>query len=102
MEGREGKTLMSDGTSLLREREILSSVKIVEKYGEWNPAAAMRNELGTITSFGRGDSSLLLLDRREIESPRRRLISPLSWTELILDSRGLTDSTFRPPRRSIG
>ena len=91
---------MSDGTSLLREREILSSVKIVEKYGERNPAAA--NELGTITSFGRGDSSLLLLDRREIESPRRRLISPLSWTELILDSRGLTDSTFRPPRRSIG
>lgn len=74
-----------------------SSVKIVEKYGERNPAAAMRNELRTITSFGRGESSLLLLDRREIESPRRRLISPLSWIELILDSRGLTDSTFRPP-----
>lgn len=84
---------MSDGTSLLREREILG-----ENRGEIrDPAAAMRNELRTITSFGRGESSLLLLDRREIESPRRRLISPLSWTELILDSRGLTDSTFRPP-----
>lgn len=88
---------MSNGTSLLREREILSSVKIVEKLRGTESRGCVETELGTITSFGRGESSLLLLDRREIESPRRRLISPLSWTELILDSRGLTDSTFRSP-----